>query len=174
VATGRRHHLTEKTFKPIAMGMPFVIVGTQGSLKYLRSYGFKTFGDIWDESYDLVEDPAERLIQIAELMKYISNWLPHQRELNMAKAQAIADYNQQHFFSNKFFDQITAELKTNLTLAFEKLEAMNTSQYLLERWRIWNTDPELAQFGKKSPEIRELILKRTQQYNMRSLNAVNK
>jgi hypothetical protein len=44
VATGRRHHLTEKTFKPIAMGMPFVIVGTQGSLKYLRSYGFKTFG----------------------------------------------------------------------------------------------------------------------------------
>jgi hypothetical protein len=43
VATGRRWHLTEKTFKPIALGMPFVIVGTQGSLEYLRSYGFRTF-----------------------------------------------------------------------------------------------------------------------------------
>jgi hypothetical protein len=46
VAEGRRWHLTEKTFKPIAMGMPFVLVATQGSLKYLRSYGFKTFDSV--------------------------------------------------------------------------------------------------------------------------------
>jgi hypothetical protein len=58
VATGRRHHLTEKTFKPIALGMPFVIVGTQGSLSILRSYGFRTFEGIWDESYDSAEDSA--------------------------------------------------------------------------------------------------------------------
>jgi len=61
VATGRRHHLTEKTFKPIALGMPFIIVGTQGSLRYLRSYGFKTFGDLWDESYDDEPDDSRRI-----------------------------------------------------------------------------------------------------------------
>jgi hypothetical protein len=36
--------------------MPFVIVGTRGSLEYLRSYGFRTFEGIWDESYDSAED----------------------------------------------------------------------------------------------------------------------
>jgi hypothetical protein len=169
-----RLHLTEKSLRPIACAQPFILAGTHGSLEYLRSYGFKTFGDVWDESYDLIEDPTERLIQVAELMKQITTWLPHQRERNMAQAQEIANYNKQHFFSDKFFNQITGELKTNLTLAFENLEASNTSKYLLERWRIWKSDPELAQFGKKSPEIRELILKRSQQYDMRSLNLVNK
>jgi hypothetical protein len=68
VATGQRHHLTEKTFKPIALGMPFVIVGTKGSLEYLRSYGFRTFEGIWDESYDLAEDDV-RIQRIASLLR---------------------------------------------------------------------------------------------------------
>ena len=71
VATGHRHHLTEKTFKPIAMGMPFVIVGTQGSLKYLRSYGFKTFGDLWDESYDDEPDDSKRIEKIAKVLELL-------------------------------------------------------------------------------------------------------
>jgi hypothetical protein len=171
-----RLQLTEKSLRPIACGQPFILAGTHGSLEYLRSYGFKTFSDVWDESYDLVEDPAERLIQIAELMKYISNWLPHQRERNMAQAQAIADYNKQHFFSDKFFDQITGELKTNLTSAFAQLEAINTSKYFSERRKIFSSDPDLAPFGKKnkSDEMSKLIEERMQHYNMRSLNCVNK
>ena len=32
VASGRRQHLTEKTFKPICLQMPFIIVGCAGSL----------------------------------------------------------------------------------------------------------------------------------------------
>ena len=169
-----RLHLTEKSLRPIACAQPFILAGTHGSLEYLHSYGFKTFSDIWDEGYDQIEDPFVRLQSIVNLMKHIAKWTPEERDNKMAKAQAIADYNQQHFFSDKFFNQITAELKTNLTLAFEQLEATNTSKYLLERWDIWKSDPELAQHGKKSPEIRELILKRTQQYSMRSLNSVNK
>jgi hypothetical protein len=171
-----RLHLTEKSLRPIACAQPFILAGTHGSLEYLRSYGFKTFGDVWDESYDLVEDPAERLIQIAELMKYISNWLPHQRERNMAQAQAIADYNKQHFFSDKFFNQITGELKTNLTSAFAQLEAINTSKYFSERRKIFSSDPDLAPFGKKnkSDKMSKLIEERMQHYNMRSLNCVNK
>jgi hypothetical protein len=47
---GQKWHLTEKTFKPICLQMPFVVVSNAGSLKYLRSYGFKTFDTIWDES----------------------------------------------------------------------------------------------------------------------------
>ena len=129
-----RLHLTEKSLRPIAVGQPFILAGTAGSLEYLRSYGFKTFSSVWDESYDLVEDPAERLIQIAELMKRISTWLPHQREHNMTQAQAIADYNRQHFFSQEFFNLVTNELKTNLTSAFNTLAHSNNYQPWLTQW----------------------------------------
>ena len=128
-----RLHLTEKSLRPIVCGQPFILAGTHGSLEYLRSYGFKTFESIWDESYDLVEDPAERLIQIAELMKYISNWTPQVHEKNMAEAQAIAEYNKNHFFSKEFFNQVTQELKDNLALALKEIEFTNTGLEFLNR-----------------------------------------
>ena len=123
-----RLHLTEKSLRPIACGQPFILAGTHGSLEYLRSYGFKTFGNVWDESYDLVADPAERLMQIVELMNQIKHWLPHMRERKMAEVQAIAEYNRQHFFSQEFFDCVIDELKTNLKSAVDQLESTNTSR----------------------------------------------
>ena len=53
-------HITEKTWKPIYLGIPFVVVGTPGHLSSLRSYGFKTFGNIIDESYDLDTNETRR------------------------------------------------------------------------------------------------------------------
>jgi hypothetical protein len=101
-----RLHLTEKSLRPIACGQPFILSSTYGSLEYLRSYGFKTFRDIWDEQYDLIEDPEERLICIANLMKQIATWAPHKRAAYMAQAQKIADYNRRHFFSQEFSDLV--------------------------------------------------------------------
>jgi predicted XRE-type DNA-binding protein len=141
-----RLHLTEKSLRPIACGQPFILAGTSGSLEYLRSYGFKTFGNVWDESYDLVEDPDERLMQIAELMKYISNWLPHQRERNMAQAQAIAEYNKKHFFSKEFFNFVINELKTNLTTAVEELELCDNYTGWINRWRKLLRYTEVTEF----------------------------
>jgi hypothetical protein len=64
-------------------------------------------------------------------MKYISNWSPDQRERNMAKAQSIADYNKQYFFSGTFFNNITNELKTNLSNAFVEIKNCNRSNHYL-------------------------------------------
>ena len=69
VATGRRLHLTEKIFKPICLRMPFIVVGTCHSLEYLRSYGFKTFATLWDESYDTIEDDHLRIEAIARVLQ---------------------------------------------------------------------------------------------------------
>tara|TARA_E500000318_G_scaffold111387_1_gene129799 strand:+ start:493 stop:1674 length:1182 start_codon:yes stop_codon:yes gene_type:complete len=44
--------ITEKTWKAIAYGKPFLLNGDAGSLEYLRSIGYKTFDQFWDESYD--------------------------------------------------------------------------------------------------------------------------
>ena len=44
--------LTEKIFKPLAYGMPFMVIGNKGSLQRLRDLGFQTFPEWFDESYD--------------------------------------------------------------------------------------------------------------------------
>jgi hypothetical protein len=171
-----RLHLTEKSLRPIACGQPFILAGTHGSLEYLRSYGFKTFGDVWDESYDQVEDPAERLIQIAELMKYISNWTPEQRTNKLAQAQAITDYNKKHFFSKEFFDLVTEELQTNLKAGLEELENTNTSSIYIERrkklWNIpeyqklwYNTGPDSYFPGRTRQDTLKIVARARYYYN---------
>jgi len=113
VATGRRHHLTEKTFKPIAMGMPFIIVGTQGSLKYLRSYGFKTFGDLWDESYDDEPDDSLRIEKIAQVLKLLDGLEEHRQDI-FESAWEIVEHNWNHFYNGGFEAVLWQELKDML------------------------------------------------------------
>jgi hypothetical protein len=113
VATGRRHHLTEKTFKPIALGMPFVIVGTQGSLRYLRSYGFKTFGDLWDESYDDEPDDSLRIEKIAQVLKLLDGLEEHRQDI-FDSAQEIVEHNWNHFYHGGFEAVLWKELQEML------------------------------------------------------------
>jgi hypothetical protein len=113
VATGRRHHLTEKTFKPIALGMPFIIVGTQGSLRYLRSYGFKTFGDLWDESYDDELDDAKRIEKIAQVLELLES-LEEDRQAIFESAHEIIEHNWNHFYGGGFEAILWQELKDML------------------------------------------------------------
>jgi hypothetical protein len=116
-----RLHLTEKTLRPIAMGQPFILAGTYGSLKYLRDYGFKTFSDCWDESYDMMSDSLERMNKIIEVMGDIVSMHPDQRDRMLEQAREIAVYNKKHFFSKEFQNQIINELKTNLKIAYAQL-----------------------------------------------------
>jgi hypothetical protein len=113
VATGRRHHLTEKTFKPIAMGMPFIIVGTQGSLRYLRSYGFRTFGDLWDESYDDEPDDSRRIEKIAQVLKMLDGLEEHRQDI-FESAHEIIEHNWNHFYGGGFERILWQELQDML------------------------------------------------------------
>jgi hypothetical protein len=113
VATGRRHHITEKTFKPIALGMPFVIVGTRGSLEYLRSYGFQTFEGIWDESYDLAEDDV-RIERIASLLRSLNELSPAGRQDLFKMALPIIEHNWNHFYGGGFESVLWKELNDML------------------------------------------------------------
>jgi hypothetical protein len=140
-----RLHLTEKSLRPIACAQPFILAGTHGSLEYLRSYGFKTFGDVWDESYDTIKDPQLRMYAIVDLMNQIANWGPTQ-EKKMAQARDIAEYNQQHFFSKDFWDRVTGELKTNLAHALLELENTNTSQRYLDQRKLLSKVDFLKKF----------------------------
>jgi hypothetical protein len=114
VYTGDRLHLTEKTFKAIALEMPFVLIAPHHSLEYLRSYGFQTFEPYIDESYDTIEDPIGRIEAAASILSEI------QARSAAAKIQLHQDllprveHNRNHFYSGGFADQLWAELMTML------------------------------------------------------------
>jgi hypothetical protein len=48
--------ITEKTYKCIKFGQPFVIIGTAGSLQMLQQAGYRTFDHVIDNSYDSIQD----------------------------------------------------------------------------------------------------------------------
>ena len=114
VATGKRQHLTEKVFKPICLRMPFVLASTQGSLAFLRTYGFKTFADFWDESYDLISDDDLRLFTIANLVAELDAMSQSQKQSLFNATMPIIEHNFQHFYSGAFENILWQELTTML------------------------------------------------------------
>ena len=90
--------LTEKTFKPIKHGQPFVIVGAPGSLAALRSLGYRTFDHVIDNSYDLEINNTQRWIKIKSAINQIKSqhmydWFDRCRD--------DVQHNQQLFCSSK-------------------------------------------------------------------------
>jgi hypothetical protein len=141
-----RLHLTEKILRPIACGQPFILISTPGSLEYLKSYGFKTFEGIIDETYDTVQDPEERLITAVHAMKTIVGWTKEQRQTNLDQLRRIAEYNRQHFFSSNFFQTITTELRHNLSMAFDTVTNTNTCQRWFDLRKNLAKDFEMKQY----------------------------
>ena len=115
VYTGRRQHLTEKTFKPICLQVPFILVSTAGSLEYLRRYGFKTFDHVWDESYDLETDDALRLIKISRLLKDLDEQSPRELQQIYRATIPLVRYNFHHFYGGNFERILWQEMTQMLT-----------------------------------------------------------
>ena len=97
--------VTEKTFKPIAFRHPFMIFGLPFTLKYLRSQGFETYENLFDESYDLEIDTLTRLEILKDNVKNYNN-VPY----DIVTQQKI-EHNYNHFFNTELIKQcIRAEL----------------------------------------------------------------
>ena len=83
---------TEKIWKPIAIGHPFVVAANHGYYRDLHQLGFQTFGHLIDESFDSIVDSTQRLEQVAREVE----WLCQQDLAKFAReAYNICKYNQQ-------------------------------------------------------------------------------
>ena len=107
---GRRTHLTEKTFKAIALEMPFVLIAPAGSLEYLREYGFQTFADIFDESYDTETDDILRVEKVVKLLKDLDNLSAQDRQQIHRACLPIVQHNYDHFYRGGFANVLWTEL----------------------------------------------------------------
>ncbi len=92
---------TEKTVKPILGRRLFVSFSGQHYLRNLHNLGFKTFGDIIDESYDEEPDVQRRYAMIAAQIKYL---IDTPQEQILEQIQPIAEHNYQHMMSTDWYN----------------------------------------------------------------------
>ena len=76
---------TEKVFKCLITGMPFVLVATPYFLKYLKQLGFYTYSELWDESYDDELVYTKRIDKIVDLCNNLDSfdWTANQSALEL-------------------------------------------------------------------------------------------
>jgi hypothetical protein len=89
--------ISEKTWKPIQQGHPFMIFGNPGTLAYLRSFGFDTFDNFFDTRYDDIEDVNTRMYHILGEIKRLSTFTKAQRISLSRSMSATCQYNQRRF-----------------------------------------------------------------------------
>jgi hypothetical protein len=85
---------SEKIWKPIAMGHPFVVAANYGFYRDLHKLGFKTFGHLIDESFDTIENNQSRIERIAAVVEDLC-----QQDLVsfLDSCRDICKYNQQRY-----------------------------------------------------------------------------
>ena len=87
--------ITEKIYKPLMVGLPFIWHGPQNVLPYLESLGYKRYKNI-DYSFDAHPDPTVRMdLLIQEIQRLSKTDLRSLVELN----QDISEYNRNHFWN---------------------------------------------------------------------------
>jgi hypothetical protein len=91
--------ISEKVFKPIINYQPFIVLSAYGYLKKLRSYGFKTFGDYWDESYDDIENPGDRFKKLLQLIRELNSKTIGELNELYKNVKDICIYNKELFDS---------------------------------------------------------------------------
>lgn len=105
---------TEKTYKPIVMKHPFIIVGRYNSLHQLRKLGYKTYSPFIDETYDLIKDDNERLNTIVTEINRLSTMSDLDAVNWLQGVKSIADYNHNVFMSRKSIFTNMDKLKKSL------------------------------------------------------------
>lgn len=95
--------ITEKSFKPLAFKHPFMSISQPGTLDHLKTCGFETFENIFDESYASCDDLKIRIFSILEQTeKYIKQ--PYD-SLTLEKIE----HNYNLFYNKQRIDQIVNE-----------------------------------------------------------------
>jgi len=105
--------ISEKTWKPVASGQFFIIVGCVGTIAHLRSLGVDVFDDIIDHSYDLEPNWRKRI----ELTNHsLRKFLEQDLDTIWHKTYERRLANQTRFFSLDFFRQSIDKINNAIPL----------------------------------------------------------
>lgn len=116
--------VTEKTYKPLLAGHPFIIAGAPGFYQELHKQGFQTFNGIIDESFNFEEDHTRRLAMIvAETKRLCSSDLDY----FLSSTREICLFNHNHYINNRI--NVVKQTHDELNRFFLKLVDQITNTY---------------------------------------------
>ena len=109
---------TEKIWKPVMMGHPWIAVSNKGFYRDMKEMGFRTFGHLIDESFDGIENCEERIKRTSQIIVDLCK-----QDLNsfIDAAKEVCIYNQLHMgevykknkaeFPQRFFNFVKQHMR---------------------------------------------------------------
>lgn len=95
--------VSSSLFSSIVNFQPFIVVGPTGSLRLLRSMGYKTFKAHVNEDYDRITNDEQRMFSLFRLLYELVNFSDEElRKLN-EQLIPILKHNYNHFVASKRF-----------------------------------------------------------------------
>jgi len=110
-ASNQFNFYTEKIVKPILGQRLFVVIAGQGYLKNLQSFGFRTFSDVIDESYDNEINDQTRWQKAMDQVKYLTIQNPEEIQ---AKIKGVVEHNQRLMLDHDWYRDFTNCLTESL------------------------------------------------------------
>jgi len=105
---------TEKIWKPVVMGHPWICVSNRGFYRDIRNQGYRTLEHLIDESFDLIDNSQDRIERTAQVVEDLCR---QDLVSFLAAAEETCKYNQQRHaehriqsrseFPKQFFQFIT-------------------------------------------------------------------
>jgi hypothetical protein len=117
--------ITEKIWKPIIAQHVFIVHGNYLYLQKLREMGFKTFGNYFDEHYDLEKDAEKRMDALVSLCKHFKSLCDDGVEVERGnkkwrdiylQTQALRKHNHDTFFDRQ---KLSVQINKTLELFLE-------------------------------------------------------
>jgi hypothetical protein len=105
--------VSEKSLKPMAMQHPFIVVATPGTLAEIQSFGFETFPELWDESYDSIVNFGQRLNVIMQQVQQFDT-----AQLNQPVVQQKLQHNRHRIFDPAVTQQLLQQQVLDPILEF--------------------------------------------------------
>jgi hypothetical protein len=101
VFSGSNSFRTEKIWKPIIMGHPWIAVANRGFYHDMHNMGFKTFNNVIDESFDLIDNPQDRIERIGSLIgdlcaSNLSQFMLQCKDACIYNQQVVLDYQKRY------------------------------------------------------------------------------
>lgn len=104
------HYVSEKTFKPIATLRPFLLIASKNSLRELQQMGFKTFDAWWDEGYDQLDDPMDRITAVLTIINDLAHRPISELRAICSDMWHVLDHNYK-YYQNVFFANEIKEIE---------------------------------------------------------------
>jgi hypothetical protein len=104
--------VSEKTYKALLTGLPFIIIGEPNTLRSLKQYGIKTFENYWNEDYDSYLNGSDRFQKSIDILTNIC----YERKSILRKIYNDVEFIHKH--NVKLIDDIVHD---NLKILKEKI-----------------------------------------------------